>query len=247
MSKVINGQVLSKHEDSIPLEVRVAEAKAQFDKQIKDYAGGYLPQKDATGQRIAKQIPLYKDSKGNYYIKSTKGRVPLYTSDVVFAKKNALPYLNDESVIKVDLPAKFIATKPSTSKIAVIAPRIVPKRGSGQVFTSPPMIPATPVVQGKFHIGFASLLPVGNVILDRRNDGSTVASIEVRNYQGKCVLPTTDGMGIVVSTRANSSNLEADIKKELLRIPSENLLISLDPSTRGAGTYRASKKPAKKA
>jgi hypothetical protein len=114
MSEKIGTQRLSKNEDSTPMEVRVARAKAEFDKQVKDYCGGYLPQRDASGQRIAKQIPLYRNSKGEYYIKSTKGKIPLYTSDIVFAKKSALPYLRDESVIKVDLPAKFIVSKPNS-------------------------------------------------------------------------------------------------------------------------------------
>jgi hypothetical protein len=134
-------------------------------------------------------------------------------------------------------------SKSLRSETRANAPRLVPTR---QVFSGSPLVASNSVLQGKFNIGFASLPFVGTVTLDRRNDGSNVAFIEVRNYQGRCVLPTIDGKGIIVSTRANSANLEADIKKELTKIPSQNLIISLDPSTRGAGTYRASNKPSKK-
>jgi hypothetical protein len=220
------------------------------------YAGGFTAKStNGTCPPLA-QIPVYIDEKHRYYIKSSYGNVKLETPVLKTAIELARGYLNNPYVEKVLLtadklaPSNFVpkaATRKPVKVKIVVAPRVVPQNSSKQVFGGDPMVAASPVMQGKFNIGFASLPLVRNVVLERRKDGSTVASIEVRNYQGKCVLPTKDGKGIIVTVDANASHIEDKIKAELKRNPSADLIISLDSSTRGAGTYRANNRPAKKA
>jgi hypothetical protein len=247
------------HDIDVKMNAKAFQKNLNWDEiGVIGYAGGFTAKStNGTCPPLA-QIAVYVDEKHRYYIKSSKhGRVLLRASNPTKAIELARGYLNNPYVEKVVLTAdklapsnfmpKTTARKSVKAKVVVVAPRVLPQAASKQVFGGEPMIAATPIVQGKFNIGFASLPLVRIVVLERRKDGSSVASIEVRNYQGKCVLPTRDGMGLVVSTDAKASNLEDKIKEELKRNPSADLVISLDPSTRGAGTYRASNKPAKKA